>query len=226
MGTAQQPGLTMPDGEGREDGGPRGRALPGYYNDLDGSLAHAWAMLARGAADRRSAFHTPVVATVTPDGAPVQRIMVLRGVDAAARTLRFHTDQRAAKLGHIAANPAASVLLYDPAAKLQLRLGARAALHIGDATAAAGWAASRPQSRQCYAQAAVPGQPVADPRAVALPPLNPDGSEAVPDAGVENFAVLILTVESIEWLYLAIEGHRRARWTWEGSRWTGNWLAP
>ena len=40
------------------------RALPGFYNDLDASLAHAWAMIGRGVADRRSAFHTPVVATV------------------------------------------------------------------------------------------------------------------------------------------------------------------
>ncbi len=211
---------------GSTDKFARGHALPGYYNDLDGSLVHAWAMLARGAADRRSAFHTPVVATATPDGAPAQRIMVLRGVDLSARTLRFHTDKRAAKLTHITANPRAGVLLYDPAAKLQLRLDARAELHIGDGVAGTGWAASRPQSRQCYAQAATPGQPVADPRAVALPPLNPDGSEAVPDGGVENFAVLMLTVETIEWLYLAIEGHRRARWTWDGTCWAGTWLAP
>ena len=77
----------------------RVRVLPGFYNNLDGSLAHAWAMIGRGVADRRSAFHTPVVATVDETGAPSQRVMVLRAADSAARTLRLHTDQRFGKVG-------------------------------------------------------------------------------------------------------------------------------
>ncbi|NJR71988.1 MAG: hypothetical protein HC782_02435 [Gammaproteobacteria bacterium] len=62
---------------------------PPYYNDLSASLAHAWACLARGSADRRSPFHAPVVASVGIDGTPEQRTMILRKVDVPTRTLRF-----------------------------------------------------------------------------------------------------------------------------------------
>jgi hypothetical protein len=49
---------------------------------------------------------------------------------------------------------------------------------------------------------------------------------AAADDGQKNFAVLMATVDRVEWLYLAIEGHRRARWTWSEGGWQGTWLAP
>ena len=204
----------------REDASAR--SLPGCYNDLDASLTHAWAMLVRGAADRRSAFHTPVVASVTDEGDPAQRVMVLRGVNEEARALRLHTDARSQKFAQVSRRPSVSLLFYDAHAKLQLRLAGTAVLHRDDATARAAWAASRPQSRLCYEQAAAPGEPMASP----LPDVPVDQRFAATDGGLENFAVLMVTVDAVEWLYLAIEGHRRARWTWQNDAWTGTWLAP
>ncbi len=210
----------MPLPEPRADA--TGRALPGYYNDLALSLAHAWAMLGRGAADRRSGFHTPAVATVDGAGAPSQRVMVLRAADAGTRTLRLHTDQRSAKLQHIARQPRVSLLFYDAHAKLQLRVSAAATVHANTDVAAQAWAASRPQSRLCYEQAVAPGEPVVSP----LPELAVDKRFAAADDGWANFAVLLVTVDAIEWLYLAIEGHRRARWEWRDGDWQGTWMAP
>jgi pyridoxine/pyridoxamine 5'-phosphate oxidase len=198
------------------------RELPGYYNDLASALAHAWAMMGRGVADRRSAFHTPFVATVDETGAPSQRVMVLRAADSAARTLRLHTDQRSAKLTHIAQHPRMSLAVYDSAAKLQLRLSAVARVHATDFVADAAWLASRPQSRLCYEQPISPGQPLAAP----LPEWPADERFAKGEDGRPNFAVLIAEVDVIEWLYLAIEGHRRARWTWRTNEWHGSWIAP
>jgi pyridoxine/pyridoxamine 5'-phosphate oxidase len=204
------------------DEATRVRALPGFYNDLDGSLAHAWAMLGRGVADRRSAFHTPVVATIDETGAPSQRVMVLRAADIATRTLRLHTDLRSEKLVHIAEQPRVSLAFYDANAKLQLRLGAHACIHAQDSIADQAWLNSRPQSRLCYEQAIAPGAPVAAP----LPELPGNARVAHTDNGRLNFAVLIIVIDTIEWLYLAIEGHRRARWVWKDDRWQGTWLAP
>jgi pyridoxamine 5'-phosphate oxidase len=198
------------------------RALPGYYNDLDASLEHAWAMLVRGVSDRRAAFHTPVVATVDERGEPSQRVMVLRAVDPAARLLRFHTDVRSHKLRQLERNPRVTVLFYDTGTKLQLRVGARAELHINTDASAAAWAKSAKQSRLCYEQTVPPGKPIATP----LPEWPPEQRFAAGDDGKENFAVLHLTADSIEWLYLAIEGHRRAHWCWDGKAWVGSWLAP
>jgi pyridoxamine 5'-phosphate oxidase len=198
------------------------RELPPYYNDLDGSSAHAWAMLVRGAADRRAAFHSPVVATADERGEPSQRVMVLRAVDVPRRTLRFHSDLRSAKLNHLKQQPRASVLAYDGHAKLQLRMGAVVSVHHSDEVAKAAWTATRPQGRLCYEQAVAPGQPIAAP----LPELPAQARTATGDDGTANFAVLILTVDSLEWLYLATEGHRRAHWCWDGAAWQGQWLAP
>jgi hypothetical protein len=43
-----------------------------------------------------------------------------------------------------------------------------------------------------------------------------------------NFAALMFQADSIEWLYLANAGHRRARWQWDEAQnlWLGNWLVP
>lgn len=198
------------------------RELPGYYNDLQGSLDHAWAMMVRGGVDRRSGFHTPVVATVDEAGLPAQRVMVLRAADVRARTLRLHTDVRSQKFVHIVRQPRISVLFYDPHAKLQLRIGAEGHLHTGDAVARAAWAGSRPQGRLCYEQGLAPGAPIAAP----LPELPVDQRFAAADEGERHFAVLLANVDTIEWLYLAIEGHRRARWAWRDGGWQGTWLAP
>jgi hypothetical protein len=43
-----------------------------------------------------------------------------------------------------------------------------------------------------------------------------------------NFAALMFQADSMEWLYLANAGHRRARWHWDQAlnQWLGNWLVP
>jgi pyridoxine/pyridoxamine 5'-phosphate oxidase len=201
---------------------PNVRGLPGFYDDLSASLGHAWAMLSRGAADRRAAFHTPVVATVDETGAPSQRVMVLRAAEPDLRRLRLHTDLRSDKLRHLARNPRMSLNFYDVGAKLQLRVSGAGCVHAGDAVWQAAWAGSKPQSRLCYEQLEAPGSQIAAP----LPGLPVDKRYALADDGAANFAVLVVTVDAVEWLYLAIEGHRRARWNWTDGSWEGTWLAP
>jgi len=201
---------------------PNVRGLPGFYDDLSASLGHAWAMLSRGAADRRAAFHTPVVATVDETGGPSQRVMVLRAADPDLRRLRLHTDLRSDKLRHLARNPRMALNFYDAGAKLQLRVSGSGRVHAGDAVWQAAWAGAKPQSRLCYEQMEAPGSKIAAP----LPELPVDKWYALADAGAANFAVLVVSVDAVEWLYLAIEGHRRARWTWNDGAWEGTWLAP
>ncbi|MBX9684908.1 MAG: pyridoxamine 5'-phosphate oxidase family protein [Hyphomicrobium sp.] len=191
--------------------------IPSHYNDLNGSLGEAWRLLTRGAADRKSPMHTPAVATVGLDGRPRVRTVVLRHTDPAARTLRFHTDRRAAKISEFAANPAVQVLAYDAVGKVQLRLLGRAVAHQHDDIADAAWTRSQLQSQQCYRQSASPGMSAAEPSA-ALAPSDDDGRA--------NFVAVVVHVDELEWLYLAHSGHRRARFIWSGSTLTATWLAP
>ncbi len=184
---------------------------------LPDTLAWALALVARGVADRRHAFHTPVLATVGLDGAPQARTVVLRGLDPTTRQLRLHTDARAGKVAELDASPRASLLFYDAGAQLQLRLGGTATLHRDDAVADAAWAASRDFSRMCYAIQPAPGQPV------ALPPAAPLDSEA----GRPHFCAVILHLSRLESLHLAASGHRRARFDWDATgTLSATWLVP
>ena len=104
---------------------------------------------------------------------------------------------------------------YDPGQRIQLRLRGLASLHSDDDLAAAGWNASRDFSRMCYAIQPGPGQPI------AVPPPAPTDARS----GRAHFAVISMVVDELEWLWLAAEGHRRARITWGGQPSAG-WLVP
>jgi pyridoxamine 5'-phosphate oxidase len=188
---------------------------PTHAGDLAATLQTAFALLARGVADRRSHFHTPVLGTVGRDGRPRLRTLVLRGFDAAERTLRLHTDNRTEKAADILTQPRVSLLGYDPGQRVQMRLDALATLHTDDAVADAGWAASRDFSRMAYAVEPAPGRPAAEP-----PPAPLD-----PAAGRPNFAVILLRFDRLEWLWLAAEGHQRALFTWDAEP-NAAWLVP
>lgn len=189
---------------------------PAHADDLGEALAEAFRLLARGVADRRSPFHTPTLATIGADGWPSARTLVLRGFDAAARTLRLHTDRRATKWDELAREPRCAIHFYDPGAQVQLRLRARAALHAEDAVAEAAWSVSRPFSRLCYAIEQAPGS-----RAPAPPPAPREEA-----GGRANFGALQLTFDALEWLWLAHEGHRRARFAWSDGAMEATWLVP
>ena len=183
----------------------------------DRALDGAVALLARGVADRRHAFRTPTLATRGLDGAPSLRTVVLRGFDAAAWTLRFHTDRRSAKAAELAAEPRAMLHGYDPATQVQLRLAGRVSLHHDDALADSAWAAMPARSWLDYAAALRPGARVAEPPAAAR-----DAASAR-----ANFLAAVMQVESIDWLLLAPHGHRRARFDRDAAgTCTAYWIAP
>ncbi len=191
--------------------------LPSHAENLDEVLNDAFRLFSRGVADRRSAFRTPTIATVGLDGAPRIRTMVLRRFEPSARRLTLHTDRRVAKLSDIAHQPIVAVHVYDARAALQLRLSAHAHIHAGDALAREAWAAGAPSSHFGYAIKPAPGTEI------AAPPPAVVGDES----GFGNFALVNLTFDTLEWLWLYHGGHRRAHFVWaeDGSH-SASWLVP
>lgn len=203
----------------RETGQPYHR--PDFVDDLDATLRHAWASLARGVKDRRSPFHTPTIATLGLDGRPRMRTVVLRAVDAGACTLRFHTDRRGLKSEEIARDPRVAVHVYDARGKFQLRGEGIAHLHEEDALARAAWEGSRMMSRACYATQPAPGAAIDAPGAFVLP----QDEDAIA-AGADHFSAVVITLGSIETLYLDHDGHRRARFSLDPADPQAQWLVP
>ena len=204
-------------------------SFPAFYDDLALSFEEAWALIAAGVTNRKSPSHMPVVGTVDALGMPQLRIMILRDASLDSRTLRFHTDSRSIKAEQIAQNPATSVLIYDPEAKVQIRMSGKTHFtSVGDVADMA-WSASTPFARRCYMAEAAPGTPLKEPSS-GLPDWiagkQPE-EEQLADYRV-NFAALLVEIEAIEWLYLANAGHRRARWQWDSAQnsWVGRWLIP
>lgn len=192
-------------------------------DDLTAIAADLWARLQAATRGRHPGWHTPVVGTADGD----LRVMVLRGADAEAGALRFHTDARSPKAALIGDGAPVSLLFYDAAAKLQLRCAGTGRIGTRDPVTDAAWAGSSASSRRCYLAETAPSS-----RAVAPTSGLPAAVEGrVPtldetEAGRANFATLIVTLLRIDWLYLAHEGHRRALFERNGSRWDAGWLVP
>jgi pyridoxamine 5'-phosphate oxidase len=196
-----------------------GQPVPSFYDDLAGSLEVAWALWSRGVADRRSPFHAPTCATIGLDGRPRARVVILRGCEPSVGMLRFHTDRRSDKFAEIGRDGRMALTGYDHGQKIQVRLEGRATLHTDDAHADAAWEGSRSFSRVCYGVQPGPGVGIANGGDFALPSADEDIA-----AGRANFCAVRLQAETLEWLYLAHDGHRRARFDLAGG--AGGWLAP
>jgi pyridoxamine 5'-phosphate oxidase len=165
----------------------------------------------RGVADRRSSARHPTLTTVSRDGRPKARTVVLRATDVAAHTLDIHTDLRSAKIDDLIATPFAALHIWDASAHLQVRLEANVTILTGSEVGDI-WSRLPEHNQATYGITPAPGQHIED----AL------GYKKTPAA--QYFAVLRLAVETIEVLHLGPD-HRRARFT-HSDEWVGTWLVP
>lgn len=192
------------------------------FDDLDDVRQDLSNRLVRAARDRKSAMHTPTVVTSDVDA----RVMVLRAFDGTGWSLRFHTDARAPKVAAIEADPRMAVLFYDKSAKIQIRArGAGRILRDSETTQSA-WNNSTNFARRCYLGAG-PGTP-ADTPTSGLPSEfeGVEPSDEQLEAAWDNFSVLRIELNELDWLYLAHTGHVRAQFSRDGESWAGRWVSP
>ena len=196
-------------------------------DNLDTILTDIWTRWGRGSADRRSPLHTPVVASVSANGTPAQRVMVLRQTDRSAGTLRFHSDIRSGKAAQIAEHSTVNVLGYDAGAKVQIRASGTAEIITTGTIPNAAWAATSTSGRRSYLTTLAPGS-ISDHATSGLPKAYEITVPTLPEseAGRANFAIIVVTLDRFEWLHLASTGHRRAAFTRSGDTWAGKWLIP
>ncbi len=190
-----------------------------HPSDLDEILQLCWQHLAQGTKDRRSGFHHPVLATVDAAGRPKSRVVILREAEATLKILRFNADIRTLKWPEITRQSAVSLTLYDELEKTQLRVEGLATLHTSDAIAQLAWDNSQRMSRVGYGAQPGPGAVINDPEQFVLPQSDDEIAK-----GFTNFGTIIVSVTSIEWLYLKVRGNRRALFDFTAN--TAQWLVP
>jgi pyridoxine/pyridoxamine 5'-phosphate oxidase len=191
---------------------------PTQITSLDALAAHCWQRLARALEQRSDPWRTPAIATLSGTEAAL-RTVVLRAVNTESRELMLHTDARSAKAGELLATPRLAWLFWDSDSKEQLRCSGTTSLHVEDTVAEAHWHDLPTTSRANYRQSSAPGTPVGGRSSL---PLARDDDQAA----FSRFLVVRCQLETMDWLQLHPEGHRRARLTWSAPRWRASWVAP
>lgn len=178
---------------------PKPTALPSAVDDLEALAARIWDELQAATLQRGHGWRTATLATVTPEGLPDARTIVLREADRGAAALVFYTDERSPKVAQMQAQPRGVIVVWSAALGWQLRLQVQLGVASSGLAVSSRWATLKmTPAAQDYLSPLPPGS--------RLGLANP-----IARSSRAHFAVVTATVTEIDWLQLSANGHRRAR---------------
>tara|TARA_B100000941_G_C28471786_1_gene536838 strand:+ start:801 stop:1400 length:600 start_codon:yes stop_codon:yes gene_type:complete len=197
---------------------------PAYYDNFKEIENKYWSMLEDAVTNRNSPFRIPVFICANQneiDG----RIVVLRKSDRVKNLLQFHTDFRSSKINVLKRNSNASLVFYDKEEKIQLRIKVKCIINNQNSVTEDSWKKTKHISRRCYLTDDPPGTVSNNPTSGMISKLEDfDYTMEQSEEGYKNFTVIQCDIKSIEWLFLAAKGHRRARFDVESKK--NIWLVP
>ena len=197
---------------------------PAYYEDLAEIQNKYWSMLEDAVTNRGAPFRIPVFMCSDKDDIE-GRIVVLRKSDRENNLLQFHTDLRSPKVDILKNNNKASLLFYDKEEKIQLRVKVECEINNQNSVTEASWKKTQHISRRCYLTDSPPGTVSENPTSGMISKLEDfDYTMEQSEEGYKNFTVIKCYIKSIEWLYLAAKGHRRAKFDFKTN--INTWLVP
>ena len=195
-----------------------------YYEDFAEIKKKIWSMLDNAVKDRSSPFRIPVFICGNQndlDG----RIVVLRKSDPSNNIVQYHSDIRSNKIEKLKTNKNAAMLFYDKEEKIQVRLKVECIVNHNNEVTEESWSKRQHISRKCYLVDNGPGTESPTPTSgLKLKLNNFKFTMEESEVGYKNFTVIQCKVKSIEWLYLAAKGHRRAKFDLENNK--EHWLIP
>ena len=196
-----------------------------YYENSKEIEKKIWSLLTNAVKDRSSEFRTPVFICGNDkdlDG----RVVVLRKADQLNNYIQYHSDIRSSKIEKIKKNPNCSILFYGKEEKIQLRVKTFCEVNYNNKVTKESWEKTGHISRKCYLVSNSPGTEYDTPTSGLDKKFdNFDFTKEESEAGYKNFCVIRCKIKSIEWLYLAAKGHRRALINLDGSK-KFTWLIP
>ena len=197
---------------------------PAYYEDFTEIKKKIWSMLDDAVTKRSSQFRIHVFVCGNQsdfDG----RIVVLRKSDQSKNLLQFHSDIRSDKIPKLKNNKNASMLFYEKEEKIQVRLKVTCTINHNNEITKQSWLKTGHISRKCYLVDNGPGSESTTPTSGLKPELNNfEFTMEQSEEGYKNFTVIQCKIKSMEWLYLAAKGHRRARFDLINNK--ESWLVP
>ncbi|MEQ9332880.1 pyridoxamine 5'-phosphate oxidase family protein [Thalassobaculum sp.] len=187
-------------------------------DDLNALAEHILGQLSDAVSAPASPWRTPMLASLTADGEPTLRTVVLRSVRPADRALRVNTDIRSDKAGQIDRQRQVELCFWNPATAQQVRIAGDARVEDAGPAADAAWSALPPEGRSIYRHGAAPGTPIGRPGTPARPAADGDRSA---------FALVTVVWRRWDWIWLGPDSHWRARFRWDadGSR-QAEWVVP
>ena len=196
-----------------------------YYENSSEIEKKIWSLLTNAVKDRSSEFRTPVFICGNDqdlDG----RVVVLRKVDQKNNIIQYHSDIRSSKIEKIKKNPNCSILFYGKEEKIQLRIKVICEVNYNNEVSKESWKNTGHISRKCYLVTNGPGT-ISDKPTSGLDNKfdNFSFTKEESEVGYKNFCVIRCKIKSIEWLYLAAKGHRRALIDLKNSK-NFTWLVP
>ncbi len=194
-----------------------GLDLPDSYDDINQTLKISDMILTNAVENAKTLFHSPTVSSIDESGIN-SRVMVLREFNLKKRFMRFHTDYRAPKIKQYKKNNIASVLCYDPILKIQIKLQGIIDVNYQNSITRSAWDGSTTRSKKCYLVKGGSSLKISNPAEYDLK----DGNI---EDGYMNFAVLIFSFTTLEFLHLKSSGHRRALHIWDDEL-QSSWLVP
>ena len=197
---------------------------PAYYEDFSEIKNKIWSMLDNAIKDRSSPFRIPVFICGNQndfDG----RIVVLRKSVQSNNLVQYHSDIRSDKIDKLKKNKNASMLFYDKEEKIQVRLKVECIVNHYNEITKESWSKTQHISRKCYLVDNGPGTESKTPTSGLKTELdNFEFTMEQSEEGYKNFTVIQCKIKSMEWLYLAAKGHRRARFDLKNNK--EHWLVP
>lgn len=182
-------------------------------------------MLSEAITNRNSSFRVPVFICGSQsnfDG----RVVVLRKADKINQIVQFHTDIRSDKIKNLKNNKNAAMIFYDKVEKIQIRVKVNCIINHNNKVTKESWLQTQHISRKCYLVSNGPGTESSIPTSGLNSELdNFKFTKEQSEKGYINFAVIQCKIKSIEWLYLAAKGHRRALLNFTGNK-KKSWLVP
>ena len=179
----------------------------------------AWKLLGR------EDFRVMAVSTISAKGTPEIRHLICRHSDAEQRSLCFWTDIRSPKIESIRNNDAIAVSIYNDQQKVQISGTGPVRVHHKDQVTLAAWGQATAYSKSAYMRIAsghkidtrLSGNRMAD------SVINADTTEP----GYENFVVMILQLDDLDYLHLDRQGNSRAHFVYDktGHCINASWLA-